>query len=369
MLRIKIILLILTFMVQLKAIDLGSLSGNLVGGVINNTTSNTLGSLFNNFNNLSGGAVGLCYYNTNIKSKIDICSQFNSINNLQQNMCSILPDIAGSGFQKKINYLGLGGVGLKQFCSLSGGDKLNNVISNLGSYDVEYRLNEGINFPNGKNIDEYFNKVVNIKNILASNKETYAKSVILKSNQSELKALIDQGKITNINSLNDLDLDSIKPPNSMSDYLNQRDALSASITNDLVIASPLNVSGVLKQKLQNKQGIEAEKIANEYISMINEKIDVGTSKRIGLAIDVARLDTDLAIPTNDYIRYMKPEVRPKLIAKAFNQMKREALIQSKIILADEIRKNIVSLAGQKAVIMNEKFDSAKAEQEINKLIK
>ncbi|RDU61842.1 hypothetical protein [Helicobacter sp. MIT 14-3879] len=368
----KKIFLLLILLTQLKAIDLGNL-GNMVsggaGGILGGITGNGLSSLFDSFNNISGGAVGLCYYNSNIRGKIDICSQFNNINNLQQNMCSILPDIGNIGFQKKTNYIGISGAGLQQFCNSNVNNRLNNVISNLGIYDSQYRLSDGINLPNGKNIDDYFSKVVNVKNILVSNKETYAKSVILNSDQSELKALVDMGKISNIQSLNDLDINSFQAPTSMSDYFNQRDGLSASITNDLIISSPVNVSGVLKQKLQNKKGSEAEKIANQYIAEINEKIDVGTPKRIGLAIDVAAQSTDLAIPTNDYVKYMKPEVRPRLILKINNQIKREAMIQSKIVLADEIRKNLVSLSGQKAVIMNEKFDSSKAEQEINNLIK
>lgn len=365
-------ILLLFLLTQLEAIDLGSLGGIVSGGsggILGGITGNGLSSLFDAFNNISGGAVGLCYYNANIKNKIDVCSQFNAINNLQQNMCSILPDIGSIGFQKKTNYVGISGAGLEQFCNSNVNNRLNNVISNLGIYDAEYRLSDGINLPNGKNIDDYFSNVVNVKNIIASNKETYARSILLNADQSDLKALIDMGKVSNIQSLNDLDINSFKAPSSMSDYFNQRDGLSASITNDLIIASPANVSGVLKQKLQNKKGSEAEKIADQYVAEINEKIDVGTPKRIGLAIDVAAQSTDLAIPTNDYVKYMKPELRPKLILKINNQIKREAMIESKIVLEDEIRKNLVSLSGQKAVIMNEKFDSSKAEQEINNLIK
>lgn len=370
--KIKKLFLIMILSVQLGAFDFGDLGGSLGGignGIIGGITGSGLGSLFDAFNNLTGGAVGLCYYNANIKSKIDICSQFSSINALQQNMCGILPDIGGIGFQKKTNYVGISGAGLQQFCNANVNNRINNVISNLGIYDSEYRLSDNINLPNGSNIDEYFSNIVNVKDIIASNKETYARSIILNSDQSELKALVDIGKISDIKSLNDLELDSLKAPSSMSDYFKQRDGLSASVTNDLIIASPANVSGVLKGKLQNKKGAEAEKEANKYVAEINEKIDIGTPKRIGLAIDIARQSTDLAIPTNDYVKYMKAETRPRLILKINNQLKREAMIQSKIVLADEIRKNLVALSGQKAVIMNEKFDSAKAEQEINKLIK
>lgn len=100
-----------------------------------------------------------------------------------------------------------------------------------------------------------------------------------------------------------------------------------------------------------KKEVQLKKEANKYVAEVNEKIDAATPKRIGLAIDIARQSDDLAIPTNDYVKYIKAEFRPQMIARINNQIKREAHIQSQIVLADETRKNLVSLSAQKAVII------------------
>lgn len=370
--KIRLFILFLFSVNQLFSVDLMSSTNSLGSLVENNFKSSILGDLFDNFNKLSGGAVGMCYINSNYK--IDVCSQFLGINNLQKNMCSILPDLGSFGYQKKSNFVGINGAGLNSFCRV-GADKLNNVISSANIYDSEYKIDKNIPLPNGKSVNEYYSEIANPKAVFQTSKNTYAKDAFSKGDQGRMRIIVNAGKISNTNSLNDIDINSLKAPNDYNDYLEQRDGLAATVTNDLIIASPANVSGVLAQKLNGKSGASAELIANQYVAEINEKIDAGTPKRIGLAVDLARNkgnkigEEDIVIPTQEYIKYFRIDQRPQLVAQIQFQIKREAYIQSKIVIQDESRKNLVALAAQKALIMNEKFDEEKAQQEINSLIK
>lgn len=346
----------------------GGIIGGIGGGIIDNILGNSLGSLFDDFNKITGGAVGMCYYNGNTNN-VDICSQLNVLNGLQQNMCSILPDLGAFGFSKKTNNIGISSIALQQYCSATIEQKLNNMLNNMSIYDSMYSSNN-TTLPNGKSNAEYYNSVANPRNIFQSNSQSAIKNAILSGNQESIRMLVETGKSSNnLSSLNNLDTSKIKAPSTITDYNNQRDGLAASVTNDLIVSSPSNISGVLSQKLSGKKGTQAEMTANSYVTQINSAIDAGTPKRIGLAIDNARLKDDIAIPTQDYVQLIRADQQPQVIYKIQQQIKREAQIQSQIVLQDSIRKNLVSLSAQKAVIMNEQFDKNKAEQEINKLLK
>ena len=338
-------------------IDWQTAVGSLLGGSVS--------KIFDKINQISGGAIGMCY-TPNIP-KFDVCSTLNDIGGLQTEICSIAPSI--SGFTKKQKQVSIGGFGLKAYCQ-SSMDKLNNIIANVNNYEAFYNLEGNATLVNGLSIDEFYQKA-NPKTIFSTKNENFAKAVFRTGNQSEINALINiQQNNTNLKSGNftDLDIAEVQAPATMTDYLKEVDGLSATISNGYIVGSPSNVAGVLKTKLKGKEGSESEREANNYVSGINKQIDINTKTLMGVTEQAMRQKDDIAMPTQEYVKYLKKDTRLRVIAQIKNQQQRQALIRAKIQEGGEARKNLVSLAAQKAVIANEAFDKDSAEREINQLI-
>ncbi|RDU52920.1 hypothetical protein [Helicobacter sp. MIT 01-3238] len=322
--------------------------------------------IFDKINQISFGAVGMCYTMQQVK-QFDVCSAFNEIGSLQVEICNIAPQVPG--FQKKQKTVGISGFGLQAYCAAQQ-NKINNIIASINNYEAYYNLGGNSKLANGLDIDSFFQKA-SPKTIFSTKSENFAKAVFRTGNQSEINALISiQQNNENLKSGNftDLSIDEIQAPATMTEYLKEVDGLSAAISNGYIVGAPSNVAGVLKQKLNGKEGSDAESEANRHISNVNTQIDNNTKAMMGVAEQAARQKDDIAMPTQEYVKYLKKDARLRVIAQIKNQQQRQALLRAKIQEGGEVRKNLASLAAQKAVIANEKFDKDSAEQEINQLI-
>ena len=346
----------LVFSLDLK--DLGQ-------GLANNILGGTWSKIFDKLNEISGGAVGMCYM-TDIQN-YDVCSNFNDIGSMQTDMCAIAPSLPGT--KKKQKQIGFGGYGLSAFCRAQI-NKLNNIIASVNNSQAFYDLTGNATLVNGLSLDAFYEKA-NPKIIFQTQKENFVKAVFRSGNQSEMNALINiqasNPQLQN-GSFTDLSIDDVKAPETMKEYLGEVEGLTNSMLDGYVLGSPSNITGKLKQDLNGKKGSSAEKEANQYANKVNAKIDNSTKSLMFVTEQAMRQKEDIAMPTQQYVKYLKKDAKLRVIAQIKNQQQRQALIRMRIQEGGEIRKNLVALSAQKAVIANETFDKDAAEKEINQLI-
>lgn len=318
------------------------------------------------FRNIFDNSIGLCY-----KPKqytFDLCGSFPKISDIGVDVCSALPNI--NGFEKKQQRLNIGDFSqINDYCN-NIADRIQGVIN---SYEISgsenQQENKEIKYPNGKTFDEFYeieNAIGTPKNILKN--KSFAATALTTSRHDILTEIFNYAKTNNISDIKNIKETDLKAPATYKKYLNERNALSKIKYLDIVTASPLNVSEVLAEKLKGKQGNEAVKIANDFVAEEIEKINTGTPKRVGYAIEINKQANDLAIPTQETIDIYADGFKADGIVKIKDQLRREANIRADVEFADSIRSNIIMLVAKKAVIMNEKFDEQTARDEINQIV-
>lgn len=316
-------------------------------------------------NNISGvEAFGMCYKRKSFT--LELCNMLPDLGNFGLDSCSYLPDIPG--FDKKSNNFDFNGNNfLKSYC-LPVAKKVNSVIA-----DIDIATKEVMNgkkaLPNGKTINEYYDGAV--KNILA--KPSVIQTHFTNNNQRVTKELLNVGKS---NETLGKDLSKIKVsdiqasvPKDYQSYQEQSKILAKGVTGDSYITSPVQVSSSLNSKLKGKEGASARNTAENVVQDASQKINDMTEKRVQFEIELQRRDTDFAIPTLESIDIYRDDLKAEKVAQLKDQLRREAKIRADIELKDRLKADIVALLGQKAVIVNEKFDRAAARNEIEALIK
>ena len=313
-------------------------------------------------NNLTGvEAFGMCYKRQAFT--LDVCSMIPSLGSVGLDGCSYLPEIPG--MNKRSANLNLDANNyLKDYCQPAA-KKINSVIADVEIFGSDV-LNGKKTYPSGVKPEDFYKK--SVENILSKN--SVVKSGFMSNNQKVINDVLSYAKLKGTNDLTTVTPNNLMEgvPKNYNDYLSQRDGLSKLMIADEVANSPTQVSNSLASKLNGKQGAAAKSVANDYVQQNTQLIDDNTQSRIGYEIELQRKDTDLAIPLAETINYYRDDVKPEKIAQLKDQIRREAKIQADVLRKDKFRADIVSLVGQKAVIMNEQFDRAAARNEIEALL-
>ena len=334
-----------------------------LGNVISDG-KNIIGDLVGDFTDTAADVASQCYEPTYKDQIKNMCDYLDFSASYSIDYCKGLPDLPG--FRKKSSTLSYSydTAALKEYCN-GKVDKANSVISDADIYTGD-NTKDGT-YPNGKTRDTYYQDVANVDDIVK--KDSLASTVFKSNDQETMRYLVEVGKAMDIDSITDIKIDDLKAPKDMNDYIKQRDALAASVTNDIEMVAPTNVAASVKSKIQGKQGAAAAQAAALEVGKLQEMIEAGKSKRIGLMLDLYRKKDDLALPTEEMLKYIRKDLRPKYIAKIRMQQKRDAAIVSYINQIDDYRKTLVELTAKKEVILNEKFDEAAAQARIDDLIK
>lgn len=316
-------------------------------------------------NNISGvEAFGMCYKRKAFT--LELCNMLPQLGSFGLDSCSLLPDIPG--FEKKSNNFDFNGNDfLRSYC-LPAAKKVNSVIA-----DIDIATKEVISgkkaLPNGKTINQYYDGAV--KNILS--KPSVIQTYFASNNHRVTREILNVGKSNekfgkDLSKINVSDIqDSV--PKDYKSYQEQTKLLASSVNADSYITSPVQVSSSLSSKLKGKEGTGAKQTAENLVQDASQKINDMTEKRVQFEIELQRKDTDFAIPTQESLNIYRDDKKPEKIAQLKDQMRREAKIRADIELKDRLKADIVALLGQKAVIVNEKFDRAAARDEIEALIK
>jgi hypothetical protein len=328
-----------------------------------------IGDLFGELDKAGQGVPGTCYAPENVPD-VNVCGSLPALTNLEEDLCSDLPNIPG--FRKKSSTATLNtNSAMQQYCNTAA----HNVSSTIGNIDI-YATDLGLSggrseqtqttYPNGKTAAQV-QESISVKKILGS-AESVANKAFLSGDQTTLRALVKHMKQTNTQDITKIKPEDFKAPSNLEDYNKQTKALASLTNSDVIMANPVSVSNGINEKIANKKGDAARTTAAQEAMKLNDAIDAGTAKRIGLILEAAAKPDDIAIPTQDTISLLRSDLKVAMTAKIQQQIAKEALIISAVQQQDDARKNIVSITAQKSAILNEKFDRDAAEDYIDRLL-
>jgi hypothetical protein len=334
----------------------------------------SLGKLLQ-MNDELNNAVSICYVpkQSSSSANLDLCGYMGTQEALAVDICEFAPELPG--FTKKKNTLSFDtDKYMQSFCQKNIQEQAQSAIKDIDRFSKENNFNFGApSNDNGatddaeKEAGKFFTTSGSSKEIM-KNSESVARQALYSGNQKVMRESVNYAKNGN-KKMSDVTLKDISAPSNYTNYLLDRKALVKGSFSDHYSQSALVISSEARNKVQ---AIEDPKKAIDEAKQItanaSDKIDFGTNKRIQLYIDVLAKDDDYAIPTQDMVKLLREDLRAEAIAKIKQQMKREALIISELMQIDQARKDMLTIAGSKAVVITRKFDVNATEKEIKKLI-
>jgi len=320
-------------------------------------------------------ATSMCYVpqKSSSSANLDLCSYMGTQNDFAVDICKFAPDIPG--FTKKTNTLLLeSDEHMKNFCEKSVQEQAKSVIKDIDRFSKENNFNFGApsnqdnaTGANEKEAGKFFTTSGSPKEIM-KNSESISRQALYSGNQKVMREVVNYAKNGN-KTMSNVTSKDLSAPSNYTNYLLDRKALVKGSFSDHISQSALVISSEARSKVKDiDDPTKAIKEAQQITANASDKIDFGTNKRIQLYIDVLAKDDDYAIPTQEMVKLLREDMRPEAIAKIKQQMKREALIISELMQIDQARKDMLTIAGNKAVVITRKFDANATQEEIKKLI-
>lgn len=349
-----IFLILFCFSQNIFAINLGDLVGGIGGGIAGGAINSALESLDKQFNGLLNKSLtfaNACLgenYKLGVKAD-DICAIAGKLDNLKTNVCG--------------QNVGLSGI--KALCQAKQRE-FNNYISNSVVNLTEWAMlrennnSQSPTLPNGINLNE-FNKNWDINNIL---KNSNVVSDYLKDGKmNELNLIINYAKSYNAKSNpKDIKIENIKAPANLNEYKNgiveYVNAQKAIFNN----ARPSASATLAKKKLSENENADLSQLANDI------KIDYDNAKIAEIGNELALNDyKKIAIPTQEYINLLRPDLKANAIAQIQKQQAFESQTIIKIEEKWNKKYNLAKLLIDKETILAQKFDEKTAKNEIDRI--
>ena len=243
-------------------------------------------------------------------------------------------------------------------------DKIvNSTIGSLPTFDTIFGTVPTL--PSGRKIGDLDLDIAADK--ILKKAESIAYKSYTSGDQKVLKLLIDKlakdsntkGSGKNVKDITSIKLEDLKVPQNMEEYYDEIKQLQEAATADIKIASA--------NKVAEQIGSDSTK-AQSTVKELHQLIDKGTNTRIGIAKEALSRSDDYAMPTEEGIKYLRPDYKIQAIGKIYNQQMREAFLVAQIQKEAEAQKNIVSITAKKQIIINTKFPREETENRINALI-
>ena len=349
-------------------------SGTL-NGFINSGLSGLISSSFNQIDNATGNLVGQCYAPAG-SGDFDICSIVNQVDNINDNICGLLPSVPG--FVKKSKSIGLRDEisdvknSISSYCS-SKQKEFKDVLASTQAEMLDI-LNEKIKknqkLPNGMGVDEFNEKWSDIKTVISENKPSLFMTAIQTNNQDVLKLMRDNDRFKKSENINDIKMTDFGVAKNITEYNELRQNLANQSSNNKFVTLPSNISSNVAVSLKNAKvkGSAAQRKAQEITSKQKEFIEVAKASEISLALDVNRQKGDYALPIEEMVKIARIDKQPQIIAEMRDQQKREAYLIASINERWDKREALIDLLATKEVILNEPFDEASAKSEIESIV-
>ena len=351
-------------MVTRLAINLGSIGsaiggiGSAIGGFMNSVNSN-LNRLTKIINNVQDSTIGQCYVTKDVN--FDVCSLIPSVEG-SFDVCSLAPELPG--LKKKS----------KTFSA-------NN--SNLGLYCQNKEKYGGIGGVSTDEVD-VFNKGKEAGKSKKPNRKMAGQGGSL---QDSLKAgspknaafrAFDQAKqekITQVGgALNKNDFDVTiedvvaTAPENINEYNEFIDIKQEAISRQSIDYTPYNFNEKIRGRLRagTLNSVSAMSEAKKVADLLDA--EAGEVYKTKIA-DVFKKEEFLSLPTREYIDILRDDIKIENVQKIDNQARISSEIKAEVAKEYQKKKDLIFLTAQKAVIMNEKFDTQAAKAEVEALIR
>lgn len=340
-----------------------SVAGSL-GGLI----KNNLDYYWKEFDKFSSGTVGMCYTPSLPTGSGDICNIINDISRLNFNVCSIAPNIPG--MQKQTQNIGLHG--LRQLCQNQTREFKDIASSTVQEFsdDIFGENPKNVTLPNGKSVEDHF-RSWNINNIVMKDKtdDNLVKKYILNNDNAMVQLIMDYS--TTKEAINkdpsDIKIDDIaKAPSDIKSYKQGIYDLSKTLSDNANDTSAYSIGSAVKLKVNNANG--DPKVAQDHLNDIQRQYNIAKNIEISNALRLSREDSDIPIPTQEYVNILREDLKPKAVAQIRKQQLRDAQIVREINEKWDKKIIINKLIADKEVIMSLEFDENQAKAKIDSIV-
>jgi hypothetical protein len=320
----------------------------------------------------AGGDTSMCYVpeQSNSSANKDLCSYMETQKSLAIDICEFAPELPG--FTKKKNTLSFDtDQHMQSFCQKNIQEQAQSAIKDIDIFSKENNFNFGAS-SNGtddaeKEAGKFFAKGGSSKEIM-KNSESVARQALYSGNQKVMREAVNYAKNSNT-TMSNVTLKELSAPSNYTQYLLDRKALVKGSFSDHFSQSPLTVTSEARNKVQTiNDPKEATNTTQQITANASDKIDFGTNKRIQLYLDASARDSDYAIPTQEMVSLLREDLRAEAIANIKQQMKREALVISENMQIAQARKDLLTIAGNKATVITRPFNTTEATKKIDDLI-
>ncbi|WP_096022121.1 hypothetical protein [Campylobacter lanienae] len=351
-----------SFSINLDSI-IDSAQGSL-GGLLGNSIS----QYWKEIDKYTSGVAGMCYTPSVSLGSGDICDVVNSIANLNFNVCGLAPSL--SGMQKKSQYIGL--YGLKRLCSNQIREFKDIASSTIQDFseDVFGEQPKAVKLPNGKSVEEHF-KMWNINDIVMKDNtdNSLVKKYILNNDNAMVRLMMDYSVTKEATNKNPSDItikDIAKAPSDLKSYNQGIYDLSKTISDNTNDTSAYSIGSAIKLKVNDANGDPTQ--AQKHLNDIQRQYDIAKNIEISNALKLAREDSDIPIPTQDYIDILREDLKPKAVAQIRKQQLRDAQIVKEINEKWDRKVAINKLIADKEVIMSLQFNENEAKAKIESIV-
>ena len=332
--------------------------GSAIGGFMNSVNSN-LNRLTKIINNVQDSTIGQCYVTKDVN--FDVCSLIPSVEG-SFDVCSLAPELPG--LKKKS----------KTFSASN---------SNLGLYCQNKEKYGGIGGVSTDEVD-VFNKGKEAGKSKKPNRKMAGQGGSL---QDSLKAgspknaafrAFDQAKQEKINttasnlSKNDSDVtieDVVATaPENINEYYEFIDISQDTISKQSIDYTPYNFNEKIRGRLRagTLNSVSAMSEAKKVADLLDAEAGEVYKNKIA---DVFKKEEFLSLPTREYIDILRDDIKIENVQKIDNQVRISSEIKAEVAKEYQKKKDLIFLTAQKAVIMNEKFDTQTAKAEVEALIR
>lgn len=339
-----------------------------LGGLLKNSIS----QYWKEIDKYTSGVAGMCY-EPSVSSigslgSGDICDIVNKIDNLNLNACGLAPSLPG--MQKKSKSIGLNG--LKRLCSNQTREFKDIASSTIQDFskDVFGEQPKAVKLPNGKSVEEHF-KTWNINDIVMkdNNDNSLVKKYILNNDNTMVRLMMDYSTTKEASNKNPNDIaikDIAKAPSDLKSYNQGIYDLSKTISDNTNDTSAYSIGSAIKLKVNNANGDPKE--AQQHLNDIQSQYDIAKNIEISNALKLAREDSDIPIPTQEYVDILREDLKPKAVAQIRKQQLRDAQIVKEINEKWDRKVAINKLIADKEVIMSLQFNENEAKAKIESIV-
>lgn len=220
--------------------------------------------------------------------------------------------------------------------------------------------------PNGQTQEEY-NANWEISNIMKT--ENTVGSYLSNGNMEAVNTFMDYAKSSGAKTdISKIKIEDLPAPKTLAEYDKGITDSVIKFQSSLAEITPKKITSDIASQLANTSPSNYANVVNQYLEKQKANFDI--AKQIEISQALANSDyKKIAIPTEDYIKSMRDDLRPVLVGQIRKQQAYEVEVVSKIEEKYQRKYDIATLLGDKEIIMVQAFDEKTAKAQIEQIAK